>query len=190
MSARPVVLRAQRQGRAVVPGLPCGGGGILPQQGFPDHASRRYPSQPRRGAPWLPVNALNAFIEAKEVCYRNLAKVGHLFTTLPWPVDEYEAAKALMGEDYWPYGVEANSAEIEAMTRYSYEQGLTARKLSAEDLFAASTFKLAKSECPWRRPPNRLIARTAKGTRGPDHGDARRVSRRTDDGGRHRKDVG
>ena len=35
-------------------------------------------------------------------------------------------------------------AEIEAMTRYSYEQGLTARKLSAEDLFAASTFKLAK----------------------------------------------
>ena len=49
-----------------------------------------------------------------------------------------------MGEDYWPYGVAANSAEIEAMTRYSYEQGLTARKLSAEDLFAASTFKLAK----------------------------------------------
>ena len=90
------------------------------------------------------MNALNAFIEAKEVCYRNLAKVGHLFTTLPWPVDEHEAAKALMGEDYWPYGVAANGAEIEAMTRYSYEQGLTARKLSAEDLFAASTFKLAK----------------------------------------------
>ena len=49
-----------------------------------------------------------------------------------------------MGEDYWPYGVTANRAEIAAMTRYSYEQGLTARMLSAEDLFAASTFDLAK----------------------------------------------
>jgi len=94
--------------------------------------------------PWLPVNVLNAFVEAKEICYRNLAKVGHLFTTLPWPVDEYVAAKALMGEDYWPYGAVANAAEIEAMTRYSFEQGLTARRLVPADLFAASTFELAK----------------------------------------------
>ncbi|MED5574740.1 MAG: ABC transporter substrate-binding protein, partial [Pseudomonadota bacterium] len=94
--------------------------------------------------PWLPVNILNAFIEAKQICYTNLAKVGHLFTTLPWPVDEFEAAKKLMGEDYWPYGVHKNAAVIEAMCRYSFEQGLTARNLTAEDLFAPSTFELAK----------------------------------------------
>lgn len=94
--------------------------------------------------PWLPVNILNAFIEAKQICYTNLAKVGHLFTTLPWPVDEFEAAKKLMGEDYWPYGVHKNAAVIEAMSRYSFEQGLTARNLTAEDLFAPSTFELAK----------------------------------------------
>ena len=94
--------------------------------------------------PWLPVNVLNAFIEAKAICYTNLAKVGHLFTTLPWPVDEFEAAKALMGDDYWPYGVHANADVIEAMCRYSFEQGLTARRLTAEDLFAPSTFELAK----------------------------------------------
>ena len=94
--------------------------------------------------PWLPVNVLNAFIEAKQICYTNLAKVGHLFTTLPWPVDEFEAAKKLMGEDYWPYGVHKNAAVIEAMSRYSFEQGLTARNLTAEDLFAPSTFELAK----------------------------------------------
>jgi len=94
--------------------------------------------------PWLPVNVLNAFVEAKEICYRNLAKVGHLFTTLPWPVDEYEAAKALMGEDYWPYGVAENAAEIEAMIRYSFDQGLTSRRLSVEELFAKSTFDIAK----------------------------------------------
>lgn len=94
--------------------------------------------------PWLPVNVLNAFVEAKRLCYLNLAKVGHLFTTLPWPVDEYEAAKALMGEDYWPYGVQENAAEIEAMIRYSYDQGLTSWKLSVEELFAKSTFDIAK----------------------------------------------
>ena len=94
--------------------------------------------------PWLPVNVLNAFIEAKQICYTNLAKVGHLFTTLPWPVDEFEAAKKLMGEDYWPYGVHKNAAVIEAMSRYSFEQGLTARNLTAQDLFAPSTFELAK----------------------------------------------
>ena len=94
--------------------------------------------------PWLPVNILNAFIEAKQICYTNLAKVGHLFTTLPWPVDEFEAAKKLMGEDYWPYGVHKNAAVIEAMSRYSFEQGLTARNLTAQDLFAPSTFELAK----------------------------------------------
>jgi 4,5-dihydroxyphthalate decarboxylase len=94
--------------------------------------------------PWLPVNVLNAFIEAKQICYTNLAKVGHLFTTLPWPVDEFEAAKKLMGEDYWPYGIRQNATVIEAMCRYSFDQGLTDRKLTAEDLFAPSTFELAK----------------------------------------------
>lgn len=94
--------------------------------------------------PWLPVNVLAAFNKAKSICYDNLAKVGHLFTTLPWPVHEFQAAQDLMGEDYWPYGVQENAREIEAMTRYAYEQGLTTRKLTPEDLFAESTFQLMK----------------------------------------------
>ena len=49
-----------------------------------------------------------------------------------------------MGEDYWRYGVHECAAEIEAMTRYSFDQGLSARKLTAEDLFAAPTFDLGK----------------------------------------------
>ena len=93
---------------------------------------------------WLPVNLFNAFVEAKEVCYQNLSKVGHLFTTLPWPVDEYEGAKELMGEDYWRYGVDQNMPEIEAMTRYSFNQGLTLRRLTPKELFARSTFDIAK----------------------------------------------
>ncbi len=95
--------------------------------------------------PWLPVNLYLAYLEAKRICYRNLGQVGHLHTTLPWPVDEFAKARALMGDDFWRYGVTENAAEIEAMTRYSFEQGLTARKLEPEDLFAASTFDLPKN---------------------------------------------
>jgi 4,5-dihydroxyphthalate decarboxylase len=44
-----------------------------------------------------------------------------------------------MGEDFWPYGVEANRKTLEAMTRYSYEQGLAVRRLDVNELFAAGT---------------------------------------------------
>lgn len=44
-----------------------------------------------------------------------------------------------MGRDFWPYGVEANRKTLEAMTRYSYEQGLAVRQLGADELFAPST---------------------------------------------------
>lgn len=94
--------------------------------------------------PWLPVNVFVAFIEAKRICYRNLEKIGHLFTTLPWPVEDLARARELMGEDHWPYGVAENKTEIEAMLRYAHDQGLTARQLTPQDLFAPSVFDLVK----------------------------------------------
>ena len=60
---------------------------------------------------------------------------------LPWLIAEYESAVSLFGEDFWPYGVEANRVTLEAATRYSYEQGLSSRKLSVEELFAPNTLK-------------------------------------------------
>ena len=36
-----------------------------------------------------------------------------------------------MGDDYWRYGVKDCRHEIDVMTRYAHEQGLTARKLDA-----------------------------------------------------------
>ena len=94
--------------------------------------------------PWLAVNTYLAILEAKRLCYRDMEKIGHVFTTLPWPVDELERARALMGEDFWSYGVQQNMREIGAVTRYAFEQGLTSRRLTAEELFVASTFDLAK----------------------------------------------
>ena len=91
---------------------------------------------------WLPVHVYRAYQEAKAICYERLGEVGHLHTTLPWPVDEFAKARALMGDDFWPYGVAENAKEIEAMTRYAFEQGMTDRKLSPEELFVPSTLNL------------------------------------------------
>ncbi len=73
-----------------------------------------------------------------------LGQIGHLFASLPWGVADFQDAQALMGEDYWRYGVTENRPELEALTRYSFEQGLSARKLVPEDLFAAPVLDLFK----------------------------------------------
>src|SRR4029453_9631803 len=94
--------------------------------------------------PWLAVNTYVAYQKAKEICYRQLETIGHLFTTLPWPVEELARARALMGEDFWSYGVEANQRELTAISRYAVEQGIIDRQLSPEELFAPSTLSLSK----------------------------------------------
>lgn len=94
--------------------------------------------------PWLPVNLYVAFLKAKQLCYEEMEQVGHLAHTMPWPVYELEQVRKLMGEDHWKYGAIENEKEISAMTRYSFDQGISARKLEAEDLFAESTFELFK----------------------------------------------
>ena len=94
--------------------------------------------------PWLAVNTYVAYLKAKELCYRHLETIGHLFTTLPWPVEELTRARALMGEDFWSYGVDANQRELSAVSRYAFEQGINPRPVTTEELFAPSTLSLAK----------------------------------------------
>ena len=53
--------------------------------------------------------------------------------------------RQLMGDDFWPYGVEANRQTLETFLRYAAEQGLTERKLRIDELFprqSLDTFKV------------------------------------------------
>ena len=95
--------------------------------------------------PGLAADLFRAFVEA-----RNLAMREHDLTArssanrmmLPWFADQWEATKDLMGEDFWPYGVAENRAELEAICRYSHEQNLGRKRLSVEALFAPETAEL------------------------------------------------
>jgi 4,5-dihydroxyphthalate decarboxylase len=94
--------------------------------------------------PWLAVSAYKAFLSAKEIAIREMRQAGVHMVTLPWVYQEVLAAEELLGKDYWSYGVEANRPALEAMTRYSYTQGLAPRKLSPEELFHPGTLELSK----------------------------------------------
>jgi 4,5-dihydroxyphthalate decarboxylase len=95
--------------------------------------------------PWLAVSIYKAFLRAKELAMAELAQIGHLSASLPWGVSEFQAARALMGDDYWSYGLEANRHVLETFTRYHHDQGLSARRVAPEELFAASTLELSKN---------------------------------------------
>jgi 4,5-dihydroxyphthalate decarboxylase len=94
--------------------------------------------------PWLAVSVYKAFLGAKELCMKELGQIGHLATSLPWSVAEYDRVRKAMGEDYWSYGVETNRHVLEALTRYSFAQGLSARKLGVDEMFVPSTYDLSK----------------------------------------------
>jgi 4,5-dihydroxyphthalate decarboxylase len=94
--------------------------------------------------PWLATSVYKAFCEAKALAMIDLRDVNALMVTLPWLVAETDDTSAIMGEDFWKYGVAENMPEIEALTQYVYEQGLTERKVKVEELFHPSTFEISK----------------------------------------------
>ena len=94
--------------------------------------------------PWLAVSVYKAFLKAKELCMHELGQIGHLAASLPWSVAEYDRLRTVMGEDYWSYGVHTNRHVLDTLTRYSFDQGLSVRKLDVNEMFAPSTYDLSK----------------------------------------------
>jgi 4,5-dihydroxyphthalate decarboxylase len=94
--------------------------------------------------PWLPTSVYKAFCEAKALAMIDLRDVNALMVTLPWLEAETKETAAIMGEDFWKYGVAENMPEIEALSQYVYEQGLTERKVKVEELFHPATFDISK----------------------------------------------
>ncbi|HEX7019055.1 MAG TPA: hypothetical protein VF159_03535 [Gemmatimonadaceae bacterium] len=94
--------------------------------------------------PWLATSVFKAFAQAKQVCMQELHEVTALKITLPWVVAEAEATCEVMGDDFWPYGLQENRVTLGAAVRYAWEQGLTARRLSIEELFVPSTLETSK----------------------------------------------
>ncbi len=91
--------------------------------------------------PWLPQSVFKAFIAARDMALERLRDTTALAVSLPFLVEEAERTRALMGEDFWPYGVAGNRATLDMFLDEHHAQGLSPRRLAPEDLFAASALE-------------------------------------------------
>ncbi len=89
--------------------------------------------------PWLPVAAMKAFEQSKARALAKLGDVAASKVTLPFIDEHLHAARRLMGEDFWSYGLEANRHVLEVFLRRHHAEGLSSRLLSPEELFHPST---------------------------------------------------
>lgn len=90
---------------------------------------------------WVARALYKAFVAAQRITYRDLTETAALKTMIPWAGAELERTRALMSDDFWPYGFAANEHVLDTFTRYSHEQGLSKRKLDPKELFAPETLE-------------------------------------------------
>ncbi len=90
--------------------------------------------------PWLPVNVYQAFSKARSAAACDLSIMDTLRVMHPWMLSEVDKIKALMGRNYWRYGIKENKKELDTLQRYALSDGLIDKKVLLEDLFALSTF--------------------------------------------------
>ena len=93
---------------------------------------------------WIAMNLFQAFEEAKDRSLARATEIGASAVPVAWMADHTRRWRELAGEDFWPYGIEPSRPTLEAFLQYSYEQGVCARQIKVEDLFAPETRERAK----------------------------------------------
>ena len=94
--------------------------------------------------PWVAQSLYKALAAAKEWAYAMLGQTAAMPAMLPWSTAHVEEARREMGEDWWPYGLEANRHVLDTFLRYHHEQGLSKRRFAPEELFARETLESFK----------------------------------------------
>ena len=91
--------------------------------------------------PWVALSLYKALCTAKDRCYHVLAEAGSPKVSSAWLQPLLEEERAIIGPDWFPYGIGQNRESIEALLQYAHEHGLTERRVKLEELFAPSTLR-------------------------------------------------
>jgi 4,5-dihydroxyphthalate decarboxylase len=85
--------------------------------------------------PWVAQSLYNAFKQAKDEWLERVKAEG------PQNASDKKYVKLMdiVGPDPLPYGIEENRATIEALERTAFEQGLTPRRMTMDELFVDPT---------------------------------------------------
>jgi 4,5-dihydroxyphthalate decarboxylase len=85
--------------------------------------------------PWVAQSLMKAFTQAKDQALHRATEITACRFPFAWCYDAAEKAKALFGDDFYPYGIEANRTTLDAFLQYGFEQGLFHKRMEPEDLF-------------------------------------------------------
>jgi 4,5-dihydroxyphthalate decarboxylase len=94
--------------------------------------------------PWLPGAVLKAFERSKTIALERLSDTSSTKVTLPFIEERLMEARALMGKDFWPYGVAKNRKTLETFLNHHHAQGLSSRLLKVEELLHPGTLETFK----------------------------------------------
>lgn len=89
--------------------------------------------------PTLCVRVCDGFEAARRYAVGRTDESQAPFTSLPWAPAEAARSRGILGADFWRYGVEGNRPALEALCRYSRDQGIAPRDLTVDELFAPQT---------------------------------------------------
>ena len=91
--------------------------------------------------PWVGMNLVKAFLEAKTRSIARLSDVTASHAPVAW-MDSYASRmRSIFGDDFFPYGIgtehggEINRATLTAFLKFGFEQGVCHRLLDVEELF-------------------------------------------------------
>lgn len=94
--------------------------------------------------PWVAQSLFKALRAAQRETYLDLGETAALKVMLPWLTALVEDTRREMGDDFWPYGLDANHHTLATFLRYSHEQGLSRSRLEPERLFAPEALESFK----------------------------------------------
>jgi len=95
--------------------------------------------------PELCLRVCDAFEASRRYAVERTSESQAPFTSLPWAPNEAERSRQVLGDNYWTYGVNANRPALESLCQYSFTQGISARPVTVDELFAAATIGWAPS---------------------------------------------
>ena len=82
-----------------------------------------------------PVALLKAFRASRDEAFNRLEGPDPQVIVYPWMAAAIAEQRELMGENYWSYNVADNRNELEAITQYGFEQGLSPAKIDYRSFF-------------------------------------------------------
>ena len=85
--------------------------------------------------PWVAMNLYKAFEQAKLRSQERISDLTASRIPVPWAASIAAEWSKDFGGDPFPYGLDANRKTLDAYCRFAHEQGITAERLTPDDLF-------------------------------------------------------